>query len=424
MPTVSSPTRPAAAIRPTPRQLEYQDWECGLFLHFGIRTFYEGHRDWDGKPMSPLAFNPQHLDCDQWATVAKAGGMRYLVLVAKHHDGFANWPTAYSQFSVAQTPWRGGQGDVVREFVDACRRHGLAIGLYYSPAEQGPGFHDAKTYDAHFLNQIGELLGHYGPIDMLWFDGCGSENHSYDWPRIIGRIRELQPHILLFNMGDPDYRWVGNEAGLADLTNHNVVDCVPLSVRTTGTVAQPEPRWLPAECDFMMRDRNWFYSDQDAHTVKSLQELLGIYYYSVGRGANFLVNIGPDRRGLLPEPDATRLAEFGSELRRRFERPLARLEDGTITAAGWEFAPAAPLLLDHVVIQEDQAAGQHIERFALRIEPYLGHQGGWITLYEGRTVGHKAIIPLTPVRARRVRVEVIESSGPWQLRDTRLYQTV
>ncbi len=409
------------AIKPTARQLQYQAWECGLFLHFGIRTFYEGHRDWDAKPMPPEGFNPTSLDCDQWATVAVAGGMRYMVLVAKHHDGFANWPTAYSQYSVKQTPWRDGGGDVVRDFVAACRRHGLAVGLYYSPAEWGGKFDDAEGYDQHFLNQITELLGNYGPIDMLWFDGCGSEDHQYDWPRIIARIRQLQPGILLFNMGDPDYRWVGNESGLADLGNSNVADHIPLSVNKTDGPAMPKPKWLPAECDFMMRDFNWFYSDADIHTVKTLAELMGIYYYSVGRGANFLVNIGPDRRGLLPEPDATRLIEFGAEVRRRFGSPLATMADGTWSDGTWTYKPEKHVRLDHVVLQEDLTDGHRVTHFAVRISVYCGNPNKLITLAQGTTIGHKVIVPFPLVRAARVIVEVTTSDGPAHLTTINLH---
>ena len=213
-------------IKPTPRQLEYQDWEFGIFLHFGIRTFYEGHRDWDGNPMDPGAFNPAELDCEQWAETARAGGANYMVLVAKHHDGFANWPSQYTDFSVASSPWRDGRGDVVRAFADACRKHDLKVGLYYSPADwKCPFYEDAKAYDDYFINQVSEILTPYGPVDMLWFDGCGSENHTYDWPRIIGEIRRMQPDILIFNMGDPDYRWCGNEAGLAPYPYSNVAGC-------------------------------------------------------------------------------------------------------------------------------------------------------------------------------------------------------
>ena len=406
---------------PTARQLEYQDWEMGLFLHFGIRTFYEGHRDWDGKPMPLEAFRPAGLNCDQWIVSAKRAGMKYAVLVCKHHDGFANWPSQYSTFSVGQTPWKEGRGDVVREFTDACRRHGLGIGYYYSPAEWGnPAFEDPKAYDEHFLNQISELLTNYGPIDILWFDGCGSEGHEYDWARIVREIRRLQPNLLIFSMGDPDFRWVGNESGVADLPNWNTVLATRLSMRSEEDEPVGEaPLWLPAECDCMMRWSNWFFEEADVDAVKSLEELMGLYALSVGRGTNLLINIGPDRRGLLPEEDRARLLEFGAEIRRRFGKPFARLEDGTVTATGWEYQSAEPFTLDHLVIQEDLTEGEAIRRFAVRVQST--HGGTPITLHEGRNVGHKAICRVPLVCARKVIVEVTESDRPAKLREVELH---
>lgn len=408
---------------PTARQLEYQDWEMGVFFHFGIRTFYEGHRDWDGKPMPAEGFRPAGLDCDNWIVSAKRAGMRYAVLVCKHHDGFANWPSAHSAYSVARTPWKEGKGDVVREFTDACRRHGMKVGLYYSPAEWGnPGFADEKAYDEHFIRQIGELLTGYGDIDILWFDGCGSEKHTYDWPRIIREIRRMQPNLLIFNMGDPDFRWVGNEAGVAGLPNWNTAAGVRLSVRTTGEEpAAARPLWLPAECDCMMRWSNWFFEQADVQTVKPLEELIGLYYLSVGRGANLLINIGPDRRGLLPDADREALLAFGDEVRRRFGSPLARLGDGTATDRGWEYAAEEPFYLDHVVLQEDLSRGESVRRFAVHIA--TGVHAQTVTVYEGRNIGHKAICRFPLVACRKVVVEIVEADGPVRLRDVSLHNS-
>ncbi|NPV45706.1 MAG: alpha-L-fucosidase [Armatimonadetes bacterium] len=389
---------------PTPRQLEYQDWEMGLFLHFGIRTFYEGHRDWDGKPMDPEAFQPTAFDAEDWVLTAKEAGMKYLVLTAKHHDGFANWPSSYTDFSVASSSWRAGQGDVVGEYVTACHKHGMGCGLYYSPAEWGGTsiYQDERAYDDYFINQISEILQPYGDIDILWFDGCGSEGHEYDWPRIVAEVRRLQPRVMIFNMADPDFRWVGNEAGLAPVPCWNTV--------TEGEFAG---RWLPAECDCRMRAANWFYSDQDEDTVKGLDELLGLHYYSVGRGCNLLINIGPDRRGLLPDRDRARLLEFGAELRRRFGSPLATLADWQPTTDGWQWSPARPTLIDHIVLQEDLSAGEHCRRFVLDI-PYGDYPA--ITLWQGRNIGHKAICQFPPVTAHTVRLRVLESDGETRLR--------
>ena len=240
-------------------QLDFLSWELGVFFHFGIRTFYEGHRDWDLKPMDPCAYNPTELDCEQWIRMGRDAGAKYAILVCKHHDGFANWPSRYTDYSVAATPWKDGKGDLVREFTDACRKYGLKVGLYYSPAEFGSNQKDAKDYDEYFINQVSELLSNYGKIDYLWFDGCGSENPQYDTKRIVAAIRKLQPQILLFNLWDPDTRWVGNESGIAEMPNPNVVRLLDFSVQTQARDYLEEDTFLPAECDFRIRLENWFY---------------------------------------------------------------------------------------------------------------------------------------------------------------------
>ena len=405
---------------PTARQLEYQDWEMGLFLHFGIRTFYEGHRDWDGKPMHPEAFNPREFDPDNWVLAAKEAGMKYLVLTAKHHDGFANWPSKYTKFSVASSGWQHGQGDVVRDFVAACRKHDMHPGLYYSPAEAGDAFkQDAKAYDDYFINQISEILVPYGPIDVLWFDGCGSADHQYDWARITDEIRRMQPEVQIFSMGtDPNFRWVGNESGIAPVPSWNTVRYDVFDKVDENTLV----KWLPAECDCRMRQQNWFYSDQDEDTVKSLEQLMGLYYYSVGRGCNLLINIGPDRRGLLPDKDRTRLLEFGEEVRRRFGKPLAGLADFKQSENVWTYAPEKPVLMDHVVVQEDLTTGERVRKF--EVEAYVG--GGpadWVKLWDGYSIGHKAICRFPLLQVYQVRLKVTEADGEVRLRTLEIHQS-
>jgi alpha-L-fucosidase len=415
----------STSVRPTPRQLEFQDWEFGLFLHFGIRTFYEGHRDWDNKPMSPENFNPAQLDCNQWAQVARDAGAKYFVLTAKHHDGFALWPSKYTEFSVAQAPWKNGRGDVVREYVEACRTHDLAVGLYYSPADwSNPHYDDPQQYDDYFIAQVSELMSGYGPIDMLWFDGCGSEGHQYNWPRIIGEIRRQQPNILIFNMGDPDYRWIGNEAGIAPLPCWNVVESVPFSIQTDEQEQVAQPMWLPAECDCRIRDLNWFYADADADTVKSLDELLGLYYLSVGRGCNLLINISPDRRGLLPDLDSQQLRELGAEVQRRFAQPLATLaefeaDQSTLTWTWKVTDERSWTLLDHVMVQEDLTQGEQVRQWSLEVRPFP--HGDWLTIYKGENIGHKAIVQFPTVRAKAVRLRVTQSEGEVLLRALNLF---
>lgn len=407
-------------IKPSARQLAFQEWEFGLFIHFGLRTFYEGYADFDKRPMSPSVFNPENLNCEQWIETAKKAGMNYAVLTAKHHDGFSLWPSRYSDFTVAASPWKAGKGDVLREFTDACRLYGVKVGIYYSPYDGSANFYsqNAEAYDDYFVNQITELLTGYGEIDILWFDGCGSEGHIYDWQRIVGEIRRLAPNILIFNMGDPDFRWVGNEDGIAPDPCWNVVDSTDISILTDEKEALHDRIWLPAECDVQMRS-NWFYSENDEHTVKSLDELVGLYYHSIGRGANLLLNIGPNRAGLLPPPDSERLLQFGEEICRRFDFPFATIRDCMRTGNKWLYEPREPFLLDQIVIQEDLTNGESVRSF--RISVITAKSRRSVTIYEGRHIGHKAIIRIPTVKAAGVLLEITECEGTPAIRELFLY---
>ncbi|MBO0600615.1 alpha-L-fucosidase [Sporosarcina sp. E16_3] len=397
--------------KPTARQLEFQQWEFGLFIHFGLRTFYEGYVDFDKRPMYPTEFNPTNLDCQQWVKTAKQAGMKYAVLTAKHHDGFSNWPSKYTDFSVVQSPWKDGKGDVVQEFVNACHNHDIKPGIYYSPYDGAADFYsnkDAKAYDDYFINQITELLTNYGDIEILWFDGAGSENHEYDWKRIIATVRSLQPNILIFNIADPDFRWVGNEDGIAPIPCWNLVDSIDYSVYSEEQNKLADLLWLPAECDVQMR-ANWFYSENDDHTVKSLGELMGIYNYSVGRGANLLLNIGPNREGLIPKKDEQRLLEFGKEISRHFDNPIAKIEDCEFRDGKWIYEAREPHLIDQIVVQEDLKNGESVQKF--RITIITAKTQRHITVYEGINIGNKAIIKIPMVRIKSVILEVLKSNG-------------
>ena len=409
------------------KKLEFLDWEFGVFFHFGIRSFYPGHKDWDGVEMPAAAFDPVELDCDQWITTAKAAGAKYAVLTCKHHDGFALWPSAYSRYGVAQAPWKNGKGDVVREFTDACRRHDIKVGLYYSPAQWGRfaiPFSNAKEYDDYFIGQLGELLTNYGRIDYLWFDGCGSEGHEFDKARIVAEIYRMQPDILTFC--DPEWtpgvRWVGNEDGYASLYNPLVVNRTDFSELSTEEQALANAMFLPAECDCKIRN-TWFY-DRNEDTLKSVDELFGMYEMSVGHGSNFLLNIGPDHRGLLPEADVVRLLELGERIKAAFDTPLPYgevrraenvyvMEHSELSDPDWKM-PRAERLSNCLVLQEDLANGQHI--MAFRIYGYLPtYKKKRILLFEGRTVGHKVICRFGALRCSKFEVEITEASGPCAL---------
>lgn len=380
-------------------QLDFLDWEFGVFLHFGIRTFNEGHKDWDLKPMELSSFNPTDLDCDEWIRTIKEAGAKYAILVCKHHDGFANWPSAYTDYSVKNTPWKDGKGDVVREYVDACRKYDMKVGLYYSPAQFGSVDMDGKEYDDYFINQITELLTNYGKVDYLWFDGNGSENHQYDTKRIVAAIRKCQPEILIFNMWEPDTKWVGNESGLAHSPNKCTVGALDFSINKDIKDLLDEPLFLPTECDFRMRLENWFYSDSDAHTVKSVDELMGLYYYSVGRGANFLINIGPDRRGKLPPEDKKAILDFGKALREAFSDAIEcnmKKEDKKVEIE------CDLQLINHIVLSEEIDPNCEIENFEIKIYPFP--YGMPVTVYRGTTIGHKAICPFPTIKTNKVEI--------------------
>ncbi len=395
-------------VRPTKKQLEFLDWEMGAFFHFGIRTFYEGHRDWDGKEMSLDAFSPSELDCEQWIRTAKEGGAKYAILVCKHHDGFANWPSKYTEYSVKNTPWKDGKGDVVREFVDACRKYDIKVGLYYSPAQFGSKEMNAKEYDDYFINQISELLTGYGKVDYLWFDGCGSEGHKYDEKRIIGEIRRLQPEILIFNMWDPDTRWVGNECGFTQMPNRNVVNELAFSVQTDKKDALDKDVFLPVECDFKIC-KSWFYYDSDRPTLKSVDELMGNYLYTVGRGANMLINLAPDRKGKIPARDAQRFIEFGKTVKAKFGSPLVKTMMPEVCDGEISIKLDEHTLIDAVELTEDITTCEKAESIRVYIRPQ--YCGDPIFVAYAESIGHKLILTFPPASTSEVIIKVAGSDG-------------
>ena len=421
-------------LKPTQGQLHFMDWEIGMFFHFGIRSFFPGHKDWDGLEMPAEKFDPKELDCEEWVRVAKDLGATYAILTTKHHDGFALWPSKYSRYSVANAAWKQGRGDVVAEFVRACRKHGLKVGLYYSPAQWGSTaipFENDKEYDDYFIHQIGELLTGYGRIDYLWFDACGSEGHVYDHERIVAEIFRLQPEILTFC--DPEWfpcvRWCGNEDGYDSLDNVLVVSKWDFSEKATESVVLSEASFLPAECDCKLRD-TWFY-DNNEDTIKSLEELFGMYEQSVGRGSNFLLNVGPDNRGRINERDAQRVFELGQRIKASYGQALDFCEvqkegDGIYSIATEGFDPkgyaqrAKARLVNTVVIEEDLREGQGVKEFKLYAH-LPAYNFKRILIFNGSTVGHKLICRFPTVNTARLTMEVTRSDGACEIRKISAY---
>jgi len=408
-------------IKPTQRQLDFMSWEMGIFFHFGIRSFFLGHRDWDNKEMPASGFNPDNLDCEQWIRTAKEAGMNYAILTAKHHDGFAVWPSKYTDYSVANSPWKDGKGDVITEYVAACRKYDMKVGIYYSPAQWGGkiSFKEESEYDDYFINQISEILTNYGQIDYLWFDGCGSENHKYDEPRIIAAIRGMQPNILIFNMWDPDTRWIGNEDGYTPYPNPNAVTSVDFSVMTSDKDQLGDLMFLPGECDFKMRSE-WFDCALNEDTIKTLGELIGIYELSVGRGANFLLNIGPTREGVLPELDTKLLLKFGGEIRRMYGKSIESFSEMKQENGAYVITSDENTLVNRVVICEDLTNGESVKEFKVYAHmPYSTNQKLYV--YSGYTIGNKAICVFPTVRTKKIVVEITDSNGDVTIKEIGAY---
>lgn len=388
---------------PTKAQLDFLDWELGVFLHYGIRTFNEVHRDWDMKPMQVESFNPAEQDCRQWIKQLKAAGVKYTVLTSKHHDGFAMWQTDTTEFSVKNTPFRNGKGDVIREYVDACREFGMICGVYYSCAQFDTESRTGKDYDDFVVAQLTELLSNYGKIDFLWFDGCGSDGHKFDDERIVNTIKSLQPDILINGGWGGQTRWIGNEWGAAPLDNIN----------------DRLGEFGPGECDCCVTrnqwENFWFYNETHKNCVRTPEEMLGLYYMTVGRGANLLINIAPDRRGLLPEENVKLLSDMTAEMNRRLTQ--CRLPSSEIREKdGYYYITLDKFsLVDHVVLEEDMTDGQSVTAFDICISE-TGEEFNNVQVYRGGTIGHRVICTFPVIRAKNVVIK-LKSEGEAKLKN-------
>lgn len=402
--------------RPSKQQLAWQDLELGMFCHFGLNTFCG--REWGEGTDSPEAFNPAALDARQWVTTAKRAGFNYFMLTAKHHDGFCLWPTKTTDYSVKSSPWKSGQGDVVRECADACREEGMRFGLYISPWDRhDPRYPDETAYNEVYCAQLTELLTGYGPLVEVWFDGAGSEGRQYDWPRIMGLVKQYQPDAMVFNMGAPTVRWVGNEDGVAPYPCWNAAEAARVSMFTNDMTAWlPEtPEWVPAECPVPIRGNHWFWHPNDTTPLRSLEELIGIYERSVGHGATLLLNVAPDNRGLFLEEEVQRVIELGDEIKRRYAAALAESSVGgrsiTIQLNREED-------IHRMVIMEQIEHGERVRSYIVEAES----GGEWIEIARGSAIGHKKIDSLAvPIRTSHIRLTVLESVGEPYIRSFSIY---
>jgi alpha-L-fucosidase len=422
------PSRP----RPTPSQLAWQRDELAMFIHFGINTFTD--REWGDGKEDPRAFAPSALDARQWARTARAAGFRMLILTAKHHDGFCLWPTRTTTHSVASSPWRDGKGDLVREFVGACRAEGLKAGLYLSPWDRNhPTYGDTPRYNAVYYAQLTELLTQYGRVDEVWFDGANGEGpngkrQEYDWPRTWSLVRALQPEAVMFSDAGPDVRWIGNERGTAGTTNWSTVD--PRIVTRPGMEGAEVMRslqdgdrdgtvWRPGETDVSIRP-GWFHHPGEDAKVRSADDLVALYFSSVGRNSKLLLNVPPDRRGLLADADVASLMGMRARLAALFalDRAAGASWRARMTSASTGeivYTLRAPATVGVVDLSENIANGQRVARY--RVETSDG--GAWREIARGTTIGYRRLTRVEPTRVHRLRLALedwVEPPEPVTLR--------
>jgi alpha-L-fucosidase len=443
-----------AAFGPVPseRQLRWHEMEYYGFLHFTVNTFTD--KEWGYGDEDPTIFNPSAMDIRQWARVARDAGMKGLIITAKHHDGFCLWPSAYTEHSVKHAPWKDGKGDVVGELAAACKEYGLRMGVYLSPWDRNSAVYGTPEYLTYYRNQLRELLTNYGDIFTVWYDGAnGGDGYYggareerridrqtyYRWPEVHKIVRELQPMAVMFSDAGPDIRWVGNERGFGNETNYAALKRDELYPGTPRSRELPEGHrdgnyWVPAEADVSIRP-GWFYHAGQDDRVKSLDQLLEIYYRSVGMGCNLLLNIPPDRRGLIHENDVASLMALRKVLDQTFDEDLARgklarasnvrgddaqfgaakLTDGdrnTYWAADDDVREArvsvnlgGPTTFNRLRIQEYIQLGQRIEGFVVgaRVD------GQWQEIATGTTIGPRRILRFDDVTADRVGLRITSS---------------
>jgi alpha-L-fucosidase len=411
--------------RPTRSQLAWQREELAIFVHFGVNTFTD--REWGDGQESPAIFNPGRLDARQWARAARGAGFRAMILTAKHHDGFCLWPTSVTRHSVASSPWRGGTGDLVREFVDACRAEGLRPGLYLSPWDRNAAVYgDSPRYNEFYVAQLTELLTRYGSLAEMWFDGANGEGpngrrQEYNWPRFFGTVRRLQPRAVMFSDAGPDVRWIGNERGEAGDPNWSTVDpaVVPYpgvwsdAVRDALQHGDPNgPVWRPGETNTSIRP-GWFYHPAEDAKVKSVDELERVYFQSVGRNSKLLLNVPPGPDGLFHPHDVTRLQELHTRLTALFTEDLAsgrrvrwRRTGARTAVAEVDLGRTATAGL--LRLEEDIARGQEIARY--RVEAGVGDT--WREIARGLTIGYRKLDRFEPGPVRVLRIHIEDAVAP------------
>lgn len=439
---------------PNENQLRWHEMEFYAFIHFAINTFTD--QEWGDGGNTPQMFNPTNLDCRQWARVCKEAGMKGIILTAKHHDGFCLWPTKYTEYSVKNSPWKDGKGDLVRELSDACKEYGLKFGIYLSPWDRNRADYGQPSYITYFRNQLKELLTQYGDIFEVWFDGANGgwgyyggarENRNidrstyYDWDNTISLIRELQPQAIIWNECGPDIRWCGNEGGSVGETNwslYNYKQFVPgePDFKQLRVGIEDGKQWIPSEVNVSIRP-GWFYHKYEDAKVKKLPQLLDIFYNSIGRNGTWLLNFPIDKEGRIHANDERTVLELRKALDEAFADDLARkakaeagnvrggskkyaaskaidgkkgtywATDDGVTQSDITFTFKKPTTLNRVLLQEYIRLGQRVKSF--KVEANV--DGQWRELARETTIGYKRILRLPTVTATQVRISILDAKA-------------
>jgi len=429
--------------------------EMNAFVHFTTNTFTG--KEWGYGDESPTIFNPTEYNADQWVRTFKETGFKGVILTCKHHDGFCLWPSKYTEHSVKNSPWKNGTGDVVRDVMRACKKYELKFGVYLSPWDRNHAGYGTPEYLEYYRNQLTELFTTYGPVFEMWFDGANGgdgyyggarEKRSiqgstyYQWPTTLQLVRDMEPGVIFFSDAGPGVRWVGNERGIAGETNWNTITPDTLFAGKAGiekllnTGSANGTHWIPAEVDVSIR-KGWFYHAEEDSLVKTPKQLFDIYLTSVGRGSTLLLNVPPDRRGLVHENDVAALEGFRALLDSTFKTDFALNKkvtassyrgkskqyapsnltdynkntywttDDEILTGNFEIDLGQSQTINYVVLQEDIRLGQRVKSFS--VEALTNNQ--WKQIASGTSIGYKRILKLDPIETDKVRVSITDSKA-------------
>jgi len=441
--------------KPTNVQLAWHDMEFYLFAHFGPNTFT--NLEWGHGNEKEEIFDPTNLNCEQWCRIAKAAGAKGIIITAKHHDGFCLWPSKYSTHTVRESKWKNGKGDVLKDLSLACKKYGLKFGVYISPWDRNHPDYGTEKYNDVFVNMMKELFTNYGPIWELWWDGANGEGPNgkqqvYDWRRFENTVRKLSPNTIVFSDIGPDARWCGNEKGIAGQTNWNTLDTAGFtrgngapSVDTLNTGNIDGKNWIPAECDVSIRP-GWFYHTEEDDKVKTPQQLFELYLKSVGRGANLLLNVPPDGRGMITKYDSAALVEFKKLKQKNFAvnvfknantyhlfngiiKPAPALCDGNYKTAepvtvaveqsvGIELKLKKNKQVNCIVLHEDITNGQHCSKFKLLL---FNSKAELVKEVYGTTIGRKRIITFPAVSINTIELTIEQQKKATKISEIEAY---